>query len=587
MIAAQLLFRAWALYGSWFRFDDANFMSVVLDDRVDLSTLAHGYAGHLTPGAFGVSWLNVKIAGLSWSLPASELLVLQAIGDLGALVFLASAFGLRPGILAPLALFLSTALALPAMISWGPGITQAPLIAVIFWGGWCHLHYLRTRRLRWAVVTMTITAAGLLFGEKTLLVFWLYAFLALAYFASGDSIARLRHVFRSYRSGVVLYGIVAVAYLVWYVEAALNYDPGSSTRQPLLPLIGNLVGISWATGVVGGPFRWVFQPGQSAGTASPGQLFMLAALAVLAIVGLEISRRRLRSKRAWLLVALFLASDVLLISSARSLMGPALALFSRYVTEMAAVSAIALALACLPLRGAVETVEVIPGDGFLERPARITAAIAVVAALGTFSSTTYARDWHDHDLTKLWFDHVRGDIVAHPSQRTLIDTAVPSWMIWGAAYPDNMVRSVLHQWSKHIAFDRITQDEVDIVAGDGHIRPALITPVRHDVGGADRGCSFPERGGRIIVPLDGPVLGYGWWVKVSYYSATATPLTVQAGSLHHETVVDPGLHSLYFPASGERFSTLDFTSIANASGFCITDVQLGKPEAAPDTNGKS
>lgn len=44
LIVAQLAFRAWALSGSWYRFDDANFMSKLMSDGLSADLLFHGFA---------------------------------------------------------------------------------------------------------------------------------------------------------------------------------------------------------------------------------------------------------------------------------------------------------------------------------------------------------------------------------------------------------------------------------------------------------------------------------------------------------------------------------------------------------------
>ena len=61
MIVAQLAFRAWALDGSWYRFDDANFMSKLMSDGLSADLLFRGFAGHLMPGAFALTAWNFSL----------------------------------------------------------------------------------------------------------------------------------------------------------------------------------------------------------------------------------------------------------------------------------------------------------------------------------------------------------------------------------------------------------------------------------------------------------------------------------------------------------------------------------------------
>ena len=62
--------------------------------------------------------------------------------------------------------------------------------------------------------------------------------------------------------------------------------------------------------------------------------------------------------RALLLPGFFLACDVLLVVAGRSsLIGPIIGYEFRYISELSAVTAAALAFATMPLRGAVEQVQ--------------------------------------------------------------------------------------------------------------------------------------------------------------------------------------------------------------------------------------
>lgn len=581
MILAQLGFRAWAVLGSWYRFDDANFMSKLMADGVSPGLLFRGYAGHLMPGAYLLTDLNLRIDPFDFTYPGLELLVLQALADVGALVFLASAFGRRPGILAPLAIFLTSAISLPAYISWGPGVTQLPFLAAIFWGGWTHLTYLRTRHVRWALATMVITVVALGFGEKSLLVFWVYAVLALGWFASGDLVARVRHIVGRYRVGVVLYGVVAVGYGVGYLVVGLNVGSDRATaHQDLGSLVGNLVGDSWATGVLGGPLRWRWVDGLSAGLADPGQLLVVLALLLLGLLGFELSRTRERASRAWWLVVAVLASDLILIATTRSsFVGPHVALAYRYLTETAAVTAMALGLATLPLRGAVETVAPRRTSVFLDHPRRVTLVVVAVAALGVYSSASYATHWRDDDRTERYVTNARHDVDGADQPVPLADTAVPSWLIWGLAYPDNMVSHVLAALSGEVTYPEVATNHLYVIGQDGHLRPMLVDPVRRAAPSASTGCPYPVTGRTVTVPLDGPVIGSGWWVHVSYAAAADGTMRVTAGEASYDVHVEAGLHSLFFTAGGERFQQISLTRVSPGSLGCVSGLELGKPKA--------
>ncbi|MFJ9387883.1 hypothetical protein ACIRON_03630 [Nocardioides sp. NPDC101246] len=601
MIAAQLGFRAWALSGSWYRFDDANFMSKLMSDGLSADLLFHGFAGHLMPGAFALTSYNFSLDPYAWVYPAAELLVLQAIANLGALVFLCSAFGKRAGILPPLALFLFSSISLPAFLSWGPGITQLPFLAAIFWGSWAHLNYLRTRRFGWALLTMLITLAAIAFGEKAMLLFWPYAVLALGWFASGDILTRLRTVVGRYLPGVLLYGVVSIGSVVAYLTlgAGSSKASGSSDANGFALVAQRFLLESWAPGVVGGPLRWKWIEGNSAGWAEPGAVVSVLAVGVLTLLTYELARTRSIALRAWWLVGGILVIDIALITAIRAGgVGADIALAYRYLTDTIAVTAMALALATLPLRGAVETLTPTRTSPFLDVPQRVAVATAVVTALGLFSSYSYAQGWHEDDNTRRYVDTVRADLAEVSEPLPMADGPVPEWMVWGASYPYNQVSRVLRPLSDKMSFPKASTDNLYLVDKDGHIRPALVDPERRSVGAVDPTpsldkCPLRVRQTPLEVSLDGGVDGAGWWIRVAYVAAAkdAGRMRVTAGDHSYEVEVEPGFRSLYLRTGEGRFDTIGFQSLTPGSKPCLggievgTVVPFGDPISGPEEDG--
>lgn len=580
MIVAQLGFRTWAVLGSWYRYDDANFMARLLGDGLSGRLMLHGYAGHLMPGAFAVTAYNLARDPYAWGWPAAELLALQGVANVGALVFLVSAFGRRPGILPPLALFLFSPISLPAALTWGPGITQLPFLAAIFWGGWTNLAYLRTRRLRWALATVAITLVAVGFGEKALLLFWTYAVVALCWFASGDLLARVRSVVRGYLPGVVLHTVVAGGAVAAYLAVGVGTN-GTGGRvagaQTYAEVAERLVLGSWAPALFGGPLRWRWPEGVSTGLADPGAVISLVAVLLLAAVTWEVARTRTHGVRAWWLVGGILVADTVMVTTARAvLVGPDLALAFRYLTETAALGAIALAAATMPLLGAVEPVMVRRPSPLLDSPRRAAAATAVVAALGLFSSLSYAQGWHAEDRTRRYVATLRADLASVPDPVPVADGPVPQWMVWGAASPDNLVSRALRPLAARIRFPQVSTDNLYVVDDHGHLRPAAVRAERKAVAtAAGRPCAARVRAGSARVALDGPVVGAGWWVQVSYGAAAAGTMHVTAGDASYDVDVEPGFRSLYLRTRGGRFESVSFSQVSRGSMTCVSGVEVG------------
>ena len=589
MIVAQLAFRAWAVSGSWYRFDDANFMSKLMSDGLSADLLFHGFAGHLMPGAFALTAWNFSLDPYAWAYPAVELLVLQAVASLGALVFLCSAFGKRRGILPPLALFLFSSISLPAFLSWGPGITQLPFLAAIFWGSWTHLNYLRTRRFRWALLTMLITLAAIAFGEKAMLLFWPYAVLALGWFATGDILTRLRTVLGRYLPGVLLYGVVSIGSVVAYLTlgAGSSKASGSADANGFALVAQRFLFESWAPGVVGGPLRWTWLEGNSAGWAEPGAVVSVLAVGVLALLTYELGRTRSIALRAWWLVGGIVVIDIALITAIRAGgVGADIALAYRYLTDTIAVTAMALALATLPLLGAVETLTPTRTSPFLDVPKRVAVATAVVTALGLFSSYSYAQGWHDDDNARRYIDTVRADLAEVEEPLPMADGPVPEWMVWGASHPYNQVSRVLRPLADKMAFPRSSTDHLYMVDAKGHIRPAAVDPERRSVGAVDPTpsldqCALRVRQTPLQVGLDGGVDGAGWWIRVAYVAGAkdAGRMRVTAGDHSYDVEIEPGFRSLYVRTGEGRFDTVGFQSLTPGSKPCLGGIEVG--EAVP------
>ena len=583
MCAAQLGFRAWAVFGAWFQFDDFYFLSRAMDPHFGLDDLFSNYGGHLMPAGYLATWLDLKLAPFSFTPVAAELLALQALADAGALVFLFSAFGRRPGVLPPLAVYLFTVVSLPALVWWAAGINQLPFLAAIWWAGWTHLRYLRGRRLRWALATMAITALSLCFTEKSLLVFVLFGFLALGYFATGSLAQRARTVWTTYRVGVVLYAVVVVAYVALYVWRGLALGAGAGQQQSVGQVAFNLVVDSYATGIVGGPLHWA-PLSVIDSLADPNELVI--GVAVLAIAGLVYAtwRSHRRSLRAWLLPAIVLVADVAVLAGGRSVLGPSLALEYRYLTELAALSAIALGLAVLPLRGAVESAEQAEPAPVVTHRALAGTATVLVAVLGTVSSFQYAHTWQSKHDSRDFFLGVEASLRTFDHRVPMADVGVPQFLLWGYSWPYNSASHVLRRYADRITYPDIVNDSIYGLGDDGSIEPVAISAVRRSQANSSKVCPFPATDGAVTVTLDGPFIGTDWWVHLTYDSPASAPIHVHVGTDDYDVTVEKGLHSLFFradaPATGRGVRTItlgDVPTVAGASGFCVSDAELGTP----------
>jgi hypothetical protein len=427
---------------------------------------------------------------------------------------------------------------------------------------------------------MAWTGFGLVFYEKTLLLFGIYALVAWGWFSLGNTPERLRQLWERYRPGVIAYGATAAAYLAVYAAYGLDFSPVASGNQRLAPLAWNLIGVAGATGVVGGPLTW--RPLDVGSLADPTEPVQLVGWLVVAGLVYYARQTRTTSARAWSLVAFALGADIILLASARAnLVGPDIALEYRYQTESAALFVLSLGLALLPLKGAL----VVNGSRPdvprpHETPILVGLACLGVVAASLVSSSRYVHLWQTRNGTESYHANVVSTLAAAYRQRgtavPLADLGIPQTLLWAYRYPENTYSHVFRNLAHETAYPTSSVDSLYRFDDSGRLRPVAVPPTRRMSAPPQCDQAHPSR--RTTIPLDGPVIGGGWWIRMEYHSSEGASVQIRAGEQRHDVELPPGLHSLYFTASG------DFNSVEvirdEGPDFCVTDLVLGLPEAA-------
>jgi len=597
LIGVQLGFRAWVTWSSWFTGDDFVFIARMTNDGTSLSTALEPHGGHLMPAGLYLSWLSDALSPYDYRFNALVLLALQAAADLGLLVLLVRMFGARPGILPPLALYLFTVFTVPLAVWWAAGINQFALHAALFWGLVALVTHLRTRGWGSLLAAAAAVVVGLAFYEKTILVLVAYGIVALAYFATGTFGERVGHLWSTYRPGVLLLGGLGAAYVGLYVRSGLNFSPRGAGGDPLGEVISNMTVQSAIPGLVGGPLAWAdAEPGA---LPAVGNLMALASVVVVVLVGREIHLGRLHSLRAWAVPGFFLVADVLLVTAARaSLVGPRVALDYRYAAELGAATAIGLALATMPLIGALESSGPRPsvppdpdrpGDQghrghLLGHPDRVAALTAVIAVLGLVSSVQYADRWQDNLRAKDWFGHLLPTLERSKSPVPLVDAVVPDYIVSPLEGPDNLLSHLLVSLRGHVSFPEVATDQLLIADDSGRLRPVGVPPTRSAPPGPQPGCGYAISDADVSIPLDGPISYDGFWVRIGYLSSARSPVVVSAGDSSYSTVLLPGVHALYVRGGG-TFESVSISRLSAGVTMCTDDVHVGKPEPITGKEG--
>jgi len=580
LVALQLAYRGWCGFSSGWVGDDLVMMDrVIQPGGSDVSGLLQGYGSHLMPGALLLTSLITKIAPYNFTLAAALMLLMQALAGIGMVRFLVVAFGPRPGILAPLALYLASPFVVTSTVWWTPGSHHFIVHAALVWALASQVSYLRSRRWTSAVSATLWVVVGLLFFEKSLLIIGAMAIVTVAYFTQGSTRERLLTVWRTYRLSVLLNLVLGVVFLGLYTHfVTIQFGARDTVRTPIGPVIDTMVLRSWATGVFGGPLAWSDSANGPTVVAQPSPWVVVLCIACLVLFIGELARSRTKSLRGLVVPAWFLGANVLLVATARaSMIGPEIGFDLRYIGEMAPATAIGLALATMPILGAVERVEVNRPSAFLDQPRRVAFACVVVVVLSLVSTTRYVDGWNaGRQPSAAWLDNLLDDARVLPHGAHVVDSAAPQFVAWPISYPANMASHLIRPLRSDLHFGGLGGSTLRAVGPDGRIRPATVSRLRSAVPSRDKTCGYRVARHPITVPLDGQVAFPGLWVHVGYLASGDSAVSVTAGGASYKTSVAQGFHNLYFRAGTKPFKTIRIGGLVGSAQLCTNDVVVGQ-----------
>jgi hypothetical protein len=574
-ILASLAFRGWVLLTGWFYLDDYNLLSEAVAEPLSLDHLVTPYNNHLMPGGRLLTWWVASSGPLDWTLAALLVLGLQLAASAAALWMLLTVFGARWSVLALLNLYLWSAVTLPATVWWAAAINQVPLQLAFFLAVGAWVRYLRTRRLRWLAATAGALALGAFFYVKWLLILGVLLFLLLAYFVGGTPRERVVTAVRTYWPAALVLGGLGGAYLAYYLVNVPQ--PFSETDSSLSGQIADtMVGTAFATGAVGGPWRWTALTSPAA-YADPPLWAQHAAWVVLVLVVLYAALRRTGTLRAWLLLAAYLAALWgLLLNSRAPKFGETIGLEYRYQTEVVCVLVLCLGLALLPLDGAVDgsRPRVRPPLTWAAPAWLVTAAVVAVSASSLFSSWKYADLWRTNNDSAPYLANLAADLQEQGAVE-LAEQVVPEGVMSSLAAPRNKTTLLAPLVSDRVSFPDSSSD-LGVVAPDGTLARAQIQVAVLSEPGRKEDCGWlvQERGRSI--PLGGEAFDWTWWVRIGYLASEGSPVVVTAGEDAVETVVQPGLNSLYVKVDGS-FDSVRIDGLTGDAKMCVDMIEVGQP----------
>ena len=187
--------------------------------------------------------------------------------------------------------------------------------------------------------------------------------------------------------------------------------------------------------------------------------------------------------------------------------------------------------------------------------------------------------WLQNNPSEEYFANVDRTLAAAADKPVpLVDIGVPQTLLWSYRFPENSYSHVFRNLDHETAYPRSSIDRLFMFDDQGRLSPVDIPPARAQVGGS--GCGFPLVDDTTTVPLDGPVIGGGWWIRVSYASPEAVDVHLEAGDEAYDLSLPEGLHNVFVQAAGE-FDEVTFDNYPPDTGFCVTALTLGLPVPTP------
>lgn len=577
MIVAQLGFRAWAVLPSWFYTDDYRLMLDAQDAGLSLNYLLTPFDSQFMPFGRLLVWVVSSSGTMNWGLAATTTLLLQAAAGAACLWMLVSLFGARWAILAPLAIYLTSVLTMPALMWWAAAVNQIPLQIVFFVTLTTWVRYLRSRRLRWLGLTALTLAVGLLCYVKAILIVPVLLFVALMYFGEGPPLTRLRSLLRSYWPAVVAVTPLALGYLVFYRTSVPQ--PFEDSGEPLIGEVADsMLGTSLSTGLLGGPWQW-WNTNAPIVLADPPEWTVHASWVIIAFLVAYSVLLRSRALRGWLLLAGYaFALFLLLVTSRGQLFGRLAGLEYRYLTDISCVVALVLGLVFLRLRGA-------PGSSRAREeplirvrvaPVPIALFVAAVSIGGLVSSTLYVSYWHHDNAGRSYLKNLEQSLGGLERPPQLASQTLPSDVMPAYTKPDNQSSRLLKLFGKDSEFPESTE-QLLIIDDSGHLVPAEVTDTFTSTPGPTPGCGWKITPPGRTIALTGETFDWSWWVKIGYLASNGSPVTVRAGQSRVETRIRTGLHTLFVRADGE-FDSITITGLDAGTTMCVDRIDVGDPE---------
>ncbi|MBC7630268.1 hypothetical protein [Aeromicrobium sp.] len=572
MIVAQTALRAWAVFGSWFYSDDFIFLEDALKHDLTLSFLFRPHDSHLMPPGIAISWVVAHAGPYNWGLAATITVVLQLLASLACLRMLTNLFGFRLRVLVPLAFYLFSTMSLDGVIWWSAALNTLPLQLGFFLAVTAAVSYFRTRTLGSLVATWAAFAFGVLADPRGMLILLTVVLLAVGFFATGRWWKRPWTAFRTWWTLWTPLLVLGIGYLALY----RHLTPSPVTTDASTQLGGTaatMLGTSFLTSIVGGPWRWD-NSNPPMGAVDPfGTLRVVAAVVVVVALAYALHRSPLATIAAGLILAVHLGITFVGLALGRATqIGAGAGLLMRFLADSTPVVTLTLGLVIMGAAGAT----IRPHEqqfSKLTRPRRVVASSTLAAVvLGAVTSTAlYARNWHEDYPARAFVVNARDSLQRDPA--TVADIPVPEIVQAATSFPYNLPSRLLYPLRKQL--DTATSaNDLQVLDAQGFHRQAEVPIAITAPRGPQRDCGYPIDSTPTTIGLPQRNNADFWWTTMSYISGGPSTIEVRADQRVVATMqVEPGTHT-YFIQGEKPYGSLTLRSLTETT-TCVDVITIG------------
>lgn len=573
LITAQLILRAWAVWGSWFFGDDFVFLADVARGQADAEWFFHRHNLHFMPGSFALV-VPVAAAGVyAWHVAAVEMIVFQAAASLACWWMLRTLFGNRAMILVPLTIYLFSVVTIPSLMWWAAGVNSIAVQPFMFGAIGLHVLMLRTGQRRFALGAALCVLLALLFYVKALLIAPVLAVLAVCYAARGPLPRRIWSLLLRFRLAWTLYALSGVAYLIAYFTLPAESSPAG--KVDYVDLADTFVVKNLSTALFGGPWSWL-EIGGEAGPrqlADPPQVAWIICLLVLGgAVVLLVAHYKGALQPLWFVVPYVLVTAGLL-GYGRAGVFKITSAEIRYWADFMPVLTLAVALSLMPLRGLPAVLVRRPVSLMSRRVAhRILAGYLVVFVAGSIASTLgYVKPWHQDFDARRYLTTAQQDLESRSTPVPLADQAVPGPVMPALFDPYNLPRLLLSPLATRFTTPDVATD-MQVLDDNGSIKPGFASPdftvASHRLARCLQGGAESQH-----IAFGSATYDFPFWLSMSYRSDTSTEIGLVVGTKHYDARLEAGTHTLSLRTEGSNDRIV--FDLPSGARLCVNTLNIG------------